>query len=212
MKRIIASIVLVAVAAMSAGCTTNPQTGESQMSKTAKYGGIATGVGAVAGALLGGSKGALIGGGIGALAGGGYGAYSDVQEKHLREQLESQRIQVARDSQNRIQLTIPSDITFETGSADVKPSFYSALNVVAQSAAQYGSKVRIVGHTDNTGSAKLNEMLSSQRAINVGQYLAAQGVPVQNVETAGASFTQPVASNDTAAGRAQNRRVQISLY
>lgn len=212
MKRFISSIVLVAAALMATGCTTNPQSGESQMSKTVKYGGIATGIGAVAGALVGGSKGALIGGSIGALAGGGYGAYSDVQEKKLREQLANQRIQVERDAQNRIQLTIPSDITFETGSADIKTSFYQPLNIVAQSAIQNGSRVRIVGHTDNTGSAKLNEMLSAQRAINVGQYLAAQGVPVQNVETAGAGFSQPVVSNDTAAGRAENRRVEISLY
>lgn len=213
MKKIIASAMIVVATLMSSGCMTqNPYTGESQVSKTTKYGGIAAGTGAILGAVIGGKKGALIGAGLGAAAGGGYGAYTDNQEKNLREQLERERIQVARDSQNRIQLTIPSDITFDTGKADVKSSFYGALNVVAESAKQYGSRVRIVGHTDSTGPAKLNEMLSVQRAQSVGQYLAAQGVAVQNIEAFGAGFSQPVADNSTVSGRATNRRVEISLY
>lgn len=213
MTRFVGIAVIAALAMANVGCMTqNPETGDSQLSKTVKYGGIATAGGAIVGALLGGKKGALIGGGVGALAGGGYGAYSDVQEKKLREQLERDRIQVTRDAQNRIQLTIPSDITFDTGSADVKYSFYGPLNTVAASAKQYGSRVRIVGHTDNTGSAKLNDMLSAQRAQSVGQYLAAQGIPAANIETAGAGFNSPVADNATAAGRAQNRRVEIALY
>lgn len=213
MQKIIASILLILSVSLVSGCMTqNPYTGESQLSKTTKYGGIAAGTGAVLGAVLGGKQGALIGAGVGALAGGGYGAYSDSQEKSLRQKLERERIQVARDSQNRIQLTIPSDITFDTGSADVKASFFSALNVVADSAKQYGSRIRIVGHTDNTGSLKLNEMLSVQRAQSVGQYLAAQGVQVQNIEAFGAGYSQPVADNATATGRALNRRVEISLF
>lgn len=213
MKIRILSAVVLAVSVMLGGCTTNPYTGESQMAKSAKYGTIAAVTGGVIGALVGGEKGAYIGAGLGAMTGGGYGYYTDVQEKKLREQIQASNaeMELSRTKDNRLMITMPGDISFMSGSADINPSNYQALTVIANEVRTNNMTMMIVGHTDNTGSVALNDSLSKARANSVASYMYAQGIPFGAVKTEGLSFHQPVASNSTPDGRAKNRRVEIIL-
>jgi outer membrane protein OmpA-like peptidoglycan-associated protein len=213
MKIRILSAVVLAVSVMLGGCTTNPYSGEKQMAKSAKYGTIAAVTGGVIGALVGGEKGAYIGAGLGAMTGGGYGYYTDVQEKKLREQIQASNaeMEMSRTKDNRLMITMPGDISFMSGSADINPSNYQALTVIANEVRTNNMTMMIVGHTDNTGSVALNDSLSKARANSVASYMYAQGVPFGAVKTEGLSFHQPVASNSTPDGRAKNRRVEIIL-
>lgn len=213
MKIRILSVVLLAVSVMLGGCTTNPYSGEKQMAKSAKYGTTAAVTGGVIGALVGGEKGAYIGAGLGAMTGGGYGYYTDVQEKKLREQIQASNaeMELSRTKDNRLMITMPGDISFMSGSADINPSNYQALTVIANEVRTNNMTMMIVGHTDNTGSVALNDSLSKARANSVASYMYAQGVPFGAVKTEGLSFHQPVASNSTPDGRAKNRRVEIIL-
>jgi outer membrane protein OmpA-like peptidoglycan-associated protein len=183
------------------------------MAKSAKYGTIAAVTGGVIGALVGGEKGAYIGAGLGAMTGGGYGYYTDVQEKKLREQIQASNaeMELSRTKDNRLMITMPGDISFMSGSADINPSNYQALTVIANEVRTNNMTMMIVGHTDNTGSVALNDSLSKARANSVASYMYAQGVPFGAVKTEGLSFHQPVASNSTPDGRAKNRRVEIIL-
>lgn len=213
MKIRILSAVVLAVSVMLGGCTTNPYSGEKQMAKSAKYGTIAAVTGGVIGALVGGEKGAYIGAGLGAMTGGGYGYYTDVQEKKLREQIQASNaeMELSRTKDNRLMITMPGDISFMSGSADINPSNYQALTVIANEVRTNNMTMMITGHTDNTGSVALNDSLSKARANSVASYMYAQGVPFGAVKTEGLSFHQPVAANKTPDGRARNRRVEIIL-
>jgi outer membrane protein OmpA-like peptidoglycan-associated protein len=208
MKKLFA---LFAVLATLAGCTTvNPYTGQTQTSK-AVWG---SALGAATGALIGSiqsSKGALIGGLAGAAAGGGVGYYLDVQAGELRAELASTGVQVI-ESDDNIRLVMPGNITFKTDSADINSSFYPVLNSVAKVLNKYSnSTVLVSGHTDNTGSAEYNLNLSKMRAESVAAYLEGQGVKSNRFEVMGMGYSNPIASNDTAAGRKKNRRVEIKI-
>lgn len=213
MKKSIVISVLLTMAVMITGCTTNPYSGESQMAKSAKYGSIAAVTGGVIGALVGGERGAYIGAGLGAMTGGGYGYYTDVQEKKLREEIQASnsQMELSRTPDNRLMITMPGDISFNSGSAEINPANYQALTVVANEAKTKNLTMLIVGHTDNTGSVSLNDSLSLARANSVASYMYAQGVPFGAVKTEGLSLHQPIASNSTPEGRARNRRVEIVL-
>jgi outer membrane protein OmpA-like peptidoglycan-associated protein len=204
----------VVVACLTAGCTTvNPYTRETQTSKAAKGAGIGAAVGAVAGLLTKGDKleNALIGAGVGALAGGGVGYYMDVQEAKLRQKLEGTGVSVTRVGDN-ITLNLPSSITFATNSADLNAQFYNALDGVSMVLKEYNKTViEVAGHTDSTGSDQYNQQLSQRRASSVANYLASHGVVNQRLITVGAGETHPVASNDSESGRAQNRRVEMTI-
>lgn len=213
MKIGILSVVVLAVSVLLGGCTTNPYTGESQMAKSAKYASIAAVTGGVIGALVGGEKGAYIGAGLGAMTGGGYGFYTDIQEKKLREKIKASNaeMELSRTADNRLMITMPGDISFMSGSADINPSNYQALTVVANEVRTNNMTMMITGHTDNTGSVALNDSLSKARANAVASYMYAQAIPFGAVKTEGLAFHQPVASNSTPDGRAKNRRVEIIL-
>jgi outer membrane protein OmpA-like peptidoglycan-associated protein len=204
----------IVVACLTAGCTTvNPYTRETQTSKAAKGAGIGAAAGAVAGLLTKGDKlqNALIGAGVGALAGGGVGYYMDVQEAKLRQKLEGTGVSVTRVGDN-ITLNMPSSITFATNSADLNAQFYSALDGVSMVLKEYNKTViEVAGHTDSTGSDQYNQQLSQRRASAVAGYLGSHGVDGQRLMTVGAGETHPVASNDSEAGRAQNRRVEMTI-
>lgn len=216
MKRL--SIMLVAAAFALTACTSqDPYTGEEGVNNTT----IGAGIGAVAGALGGyligkGSsddrrKRALIGAGIGALGGGAIGYYMDQQEAALRQKLRASGVSVTRVGENII-LNMPGNVTFATDSADVNARFYEVLNSVALVLQEYDrTLVDIYGHTDSTGSAQYNQQLSQRRAQSVAQYLVGQGVNGQRLLVQGMGETQPIATNDTAAGREQNRRVEIKI-
>lgn len=208
MKKVISVFALTAIVA---GCTTvNPYTGQTQTAKST----WGTAIGATAGALIGStqsSKGALIGGLAGAAVGGGVGYYLDAQAAELRAELASTGVQVV-EGDDSIRLIMPGNITFKTDSADINSSFYPVLNSVAKVLNKYSnSTVMVSGHTDSTGSAEYNLNLSRERATSVASYLQGQGVKSSRFEVLGLGSSNPIASNDTAAGRAQNRRVEIKI-
>ena len=199
-----------------AGCTTvNPYTGEQQTAKAS----TGTAIGAAAGALVGvlssskhdRGKGALIGAAAGAAVGGGVGYYMDQQEAKLRQQMQGTGVSVTRQG-DQILLNMPNSITFDSNASQLKPAGANALTGVAQVLREYqDTRVNVVGHTDSTGGRELNMRLSQQRAESVGSALILQGVAQGRISMVGVGPDQPVASNDTVEGRAQNRRVTLTL-
>lgn len=201
---------LLAVSMLTA-CATDPYTGESKVSKTAWGTGIGAAAGAGVGALVGGKKGALIGAGVGALGGAATGGYMDVQARKLRQELLGTGVQVAQQD-GKVYLIMPGNITFGSNEATIQSSFQPVLTSVAKVIKEYNkTMVQIVGYTDNTGSAALNNSLSLRRANSVANYLRLQGVDGNRIITDGLGASNPIASNATAAGREQNRRVEIVL-
>lgn len=202
-----------------AGCASNnpydQQANQGSSNKTAIYGGL----GALAGAAVGAAtsskrdrtKGVLIGAAIGGAAAGGYGYYLDRQEAELRRSMQGTGIDIQREG-DLLTLVMPGNVTFATGSDEIAGNFYGPLNDLARSLQQYNqSIVEVVGHTDNTGSRSFNMQLSKRRAQSVGYYLESQGVASQRLNIQGVGPDQPIASNSTAQGRQDNRRVEVQL-
>lgn len=210
------SILAFAAIYLTACTTTDPYTGQQKTSNLAGGAVLGAALGAVGGAVIGGGgrdsrNGALIGAGIGALAGGAIGNYMDNQEAELRAQLQGTGISVTRVG-DRIILNMPSNITFATDQDQVVPQFYPTLNSVAIVLRKFDKTlIDVNGHTDSTGSVAHNEALSERRAMSVASYLNSQGVDPRRVSALGFGPSQPVASNATAEGRAQNRRVEIQI-
>jgi len=205
----------VALMLSASACTTmNPYTGESQVSNTTKGATIGALGGAAIGALSGKhdrAERAAIGAGIGALAGGSVGYYMDTQEAKLRQQLQGTGVSVTRVGDN-IVLNMPNNITFQVDRSEIKPDFFAVLTSVALVLKEYEKTiVQVAGHTDSTGSDAYNQTLSEQRAHAVASYLGAQGVQQVRLLVVGFGETHPIADNTTEAGRAQNRRVEITL-
>jgi len=203
--------------ALVAGCTTlDPYTREEKTSNTAK----GAAIGAVAGAVIGVASGddaserrkrALIGAGIGGLSGAAIGNYMDRQEAELRRRLEGTGVSVTRHGDN-ITLNMPGNVTFDTDSAALDSGFYDVLDSVALVLEEYDQTlIEAAGHTDSTGSESYNQRLSEQRAQSVARYLGSQGVTQQRLIVRGYGESYPIASNDTEAGRQQNRRVELTL-
>jgi outer membrane protein OmpA-like peptidoglycan-associated protein len=209
-------IAVLAAAALVGACSTDPYTGEQKVSNTAGGAAIGAGLGALAGMAVGGSKNAqrnavLIGAGLGALGGGAIGATMDKNEADLRAQLQGTGVSVTRTG-DQIILNMPSDITFNTDQDAVKSGFYPVLNSVALVLNRYQQTVvDVYGHTDSTGGDQYNLDLSQRRALSVANYLSAQGVDSRRFAVTGFGKTRPIASNASAEGRAQNRRVEIQL-
>ncbi|WP_289028473.1 OmpA family protein [uncultured Paraglaciecola sp.] len=175
------------------------------------------GIGAVIGALAGKGTGDndksryVWGAALGALAGGAIGNYMDNQEEAFREELAGSGVEVYREGDN-IRLSIPGNITFSTGSAAIVTNFYPVLENVAKVLNRYEkTKLSIEGHTDSVGDANYNTQLSIQRANSVANYLQGTGVATNRLQTLGMGESQPIASNDTAQGRQQNRRVELRV-
>lgn len=220
-KKTTALITCIAIYSFSivsvSGCATDPYTGERTVSKTA----IGAGIGALVGGAVGlasndkskvAKKNALIGAGIGALAGGGIGAYMDKQESDLRAKLQSTGVSVTR-TDNNIILNMPSNITFDTDKYEIKPAFYSVLDSVALVLKEYDqTNIEATGHTDSTGSAEYNQVLSENRAKSVANFLIGRGINGARFVVGGAGETRPIAPNSSPAGRAINRRVELRLY
>ncbi len=213
MKKII--LILSAAAFLLAACTTDPFTGAEKPSNTVIGAGTGAVVGGVAGAIIGGGAGgrraALIGAGLGLLAGASIGAYMDNQESKLRNRLQGTGVSVTRQGDSII-LNMPSNITFDTAQADLKPQFYPTLNSVAMVFQEYKQTlINVVGHTDSDGNANYNYDLSRRRAAAVAQYLSAQQLNPNRFSVEGHGASDPIASNATASGKAQNRRVEITI-
>ena len=177
---------------------------------------IGAGIGAVAGLLSGDDaverrQRALVGAGVGALAGGGIGAYQDRQEAELRRELAGSGVDVVRQGDN-ITLNMPGNITFAFDSSNQQSQFHPILDNVADTLNEYNQTViEVAGHTDSVGDSGYNQNLSVERAQSVANYLSGRGVMQQRMIVTGAGETRPIASNDTEAGRAQNRRVEITI-
>lgn len=204
------AIAALSLVALTAACS-DPSTGEYSRERTGLLSGAAIG------GLLGAATGSgnrtpevLIGAGLGAIAGGVIGGSLDRQAAELRGSLGPQ-VDV-RNTGSEIVVTMPQDILFATDSADLRSDLRSDLNAIAGNLQRYPDSVVIVmGHTDSTGSVGYNQRLSERRADSVASVLISAGVPARRINAIGAGPSQPVASNDTASGRAQNRRVEITI-
>lgn len=213
-SRMIMTAMALAALVTTSACVTNPETGERHISKAA-IGGVGGAVGGyLLGDLLGGKRDRtekIVGAGIGAVAGAGIGAYMDAQEKKLREKTAGTGVDVVREGDNLL-VRMPSGITFATDSAAVQPQFQPTLNEVASVLAEYPKTyLDIYGHTDSTGSEAYNQGLSERRAQAVATYLAGHGVQTARLATKGFGEMQPIATNETEAGRQTNRRVEIKI-
>ena len=195
---------LTACALLLGGC--------ANMNETQKGTAIGAGVGAAAGALLGKGTGAAIGAGVGAL--GGYVWSSQMQKKKadMERATAGTGVAVTQTADNQLKLDIPSDISFDTGRADIRPALRPILDQFANGLReQPNTEVRIVGHTDATGSDAVNDPLSTQRASSARDYLVDRGVDGRRIQISGRGSHEPVADNASDSGRARNRRVEIFL-
>ena len=210
MKKVLAVILLSLLTVVS--CTTATD-GTRKVSKT----GVGAGIGAAAGAVIGqaigkDTKGTLIGTAGGAAVGAAIGNIFDRQEKELKDKLQGTGVDVKRTGEGEIKLTAPENITFDTNSYVVKPQFRKTLDSVATVLNTYpDSTIVVSGHTDTTGTDAINNPLSVNRASSVASYLESQGISTSRITSRGYGSKQPIASNATEAGRAQNRRVEIAI-
>ena len=204
------TVITVSSALMLGGCITYPD-GTQKTSKTAMYGLGGAAACGIIGALTHGGKGArnsaLACGAVGA----GIGGYMDYQEKKLRESLANTGVDVERNG-NQIKLVMPENVTFPTNSSTLNANAQNALAAAAQTLTQSpDTTLTVNGHTDNTGSDAINDPLSQRRAQAVASYLQSRGVSASRMNIFGHGSRQPIASNATVEGRAQNRRVEILI-
>lgn len=201
-------LALAGAALLAAGCSSMSEREQG----TAKGAGIGALAGAVIGSATGGSAGksAVIGGAIGAVAGNLWSKHLEDKRQALARASEGTGIEVARTEDNRLKLNVPSDFSFDVGRADIKPQMRPVLDEIARNLDPKVS-VTVVGHTDSSGSDAVNNPLSLERAEAVRSYLGQRGVAGSRISVEGRGEREPVASNSTEAGRAQNRRVEIFL-
>jgi outer membrane protein OmpA-like peptidoglycan-associated protein len=168
--------------------------------------------GAVLGAATGGKagKGAVIGGALGAIAGNLWSKRMEDKQRAMEQATRGTGIDVARTADNQLKVNVPSDFSFDSGQSRVKPEMRPVLQKFAQGL-DASQRVRIVGHTDSSGSDAVNNPLSLDRAEAVRDYLVGQGVPATRVQVEGRGEREPVADNASLEGRARNRRVEIFL-
>ena len=208
--QIFRSIVCALAVAGLAGC--------ANMSERERGTAVGGGVGAAAGAVIGSATGgragvgAVVGGAVGAIAGNLWSKRMEDRRVSMEQATRGTNVEVSRTEDNQLKLNIPNDISFDTGSAAIKPQLRAVLDPFANSLRDDSStRLMIVGHTDSTGSASVNNPLSIERAQSVRDYLVTRGVAGSRVDTAGRGDREPVAENATDIGRAKNRRVEIFL-
>ncbi|KPQ05631.1 MAG: putative outer membrane protein [Rhodobacteraceae bacterium HLUCCA12] len=202
------AVVVTAASLAIAGCA-NPDGTSNQTGTGAIIGGL---TGAAAGQVIGGdTRATLIGGAIGAAVGGTIGARMAAQERELRQSLAGTGVNVTNTGSHLL-VNLPESVTFRTASSVVDPGFRPALRTVSESLRQYpNSTVRVIGHTDNVGSPAYNDQLSQQRAMAVARELIATGTSAGRITVSGRGLNEPIASNASEAGRAENRRVEIII-
>lgn len=212
------SLAAALAGAMALGACTDPsQLGASPddpNQKTKNGALIGAGAGALLGALAKGDgnrdQGAVKGALVGAAIGAGVGYSLDRQEADLRRSLDN-NVQV-RNTGDRLIVTLPQDILFATDSTAVQPALFDDLQALAANVQTYAnSTLQIVGHTDSDGDASYNQTLSEGRAQSVANVLTSNGVPINRLQVFGRGESQPIASNLTPEGKAQNRRVEIVI-
>lgn len=220
LNKLLIVLMMSTVSISMTGCQTlDPYTGQQKTSSTAKGGAIGAGIGALIGYVSAKDKSSrdrrkaiLIGAGVGGVSGAAIGNYMDRQEAELRAQLEGTGVSVTRNGDEVI-LNMPGNITFATGSHSLNTGFHSVLDSVVLVLNKFDQTlIEVAGHTDSVGSTASNQKLSYYRATSVGDYLMNQGgVNFDRVMTTGRGENSPIGDNKTAQGRAQNRRVELTL-
>ena len=200
---------LAFVLAVSATGCANMSPREQGTAKGAAAGALG---GAVIGAVTGGNaaRGAVIGGVVGAVAGNLWSKRMEDKRIAMERATAGTSIEVARTADDQLKVSVPSDLSFDVGRADLKPALRPVLEQFAQGL-DATTLVRIVGHTDSTGSDAVNDPLSVQRAQTVRDFLSTRGVPGPRMSVEGRGSREPLADNATEVGRTQNRRVEIFL-
>lgn len=208
-------IVLLAIGMfLMTGCATTATKAE----KGAGYGAAGgAAVGAVLGQVIGKNTestllGAAAGAAVGAAAGGGIGHMMDKQEAEMRAALEASEAAAVRREGDLLAITLKGDVTFDFNSVTVRPGLYNEIDRIAQIMVKYPqTQILVAGHTDSVGSESYNQRLSERRAGAVKNLLVQRGVDTYRVTTIGYGESRPVATNDEAAGRQLNRRVEIRI-
>lgn len=208
----IISVSVIAATLALGGCANMNQTERG----TATGAGIGAGLGAVLGATTskGGGKraatGAVLGGAAGAVIGNVWSSRMEAQRQEMERATQGTGIEISQTSDNRLKLDIPSDISFATNRADIQSNFQPILDRFASTLQSNPyTTVTIVGHTDSSGSDAINNPLSVNRAARTRDYLINRGVASNRFMIDGRGSREPIASNNTAGGRATNRRVEI---
>ncbi|HET7039224.1 MAG TPA: OmpA family protein [Gemmatimonadales bacterium] len=205
MKRTAAVIGMMVLTVGVGGCATRAQTGAV----------IGAGGGAVVGAVIGRATGntavgAIFGAAVGGAAGAIIGAYMDKQAQEMEQDLEGARIERVGEG---IKITFGGGVLFDVDRAELRPAAQEELVKLATILNKYDdTNILVEGHTDATGTEDYNMELSRRRASSVGTFLAAQSVAVSRMQAVGYGEVQPIASNETADGRQQNRRVEVAIF
>jgi len=185
------------------------------MNRTAKGALIGAAAGGTAGGVIGhqsGStaKGAIIGAAIGGAAGAIIGNQMDRQAAELKQNIKGATVERVGEG---IQVTFASGLLFDFDSDVVRAEARRNFDELAKSLGSYGkSDLLIVGHTDNVGRDSYNQDLSERRARAAARYLESRAVSSSRIETRGRGASEPVASNDSDAGRQKNRRVEVAIF
>lgn len=212
-KKTSKSILAVTILALAAsGCADMTPTQRG----TATGAGVGAGLGAILGASTGGggsgraAGGAALGAAAGAVIGNIWSKHMEQQKQQMEQATRGTGVQVSQTADNRLKLEIPSDVSFDTNRADIKPNFRPILDRFATTLNENpATTVTVIGHTDSTGGPAVNQPLSINRAASARDYLAARGVNPARIVIQGRGEREPIASNDDPAGRARNRRVEI---
>jgi len=206
----LAAAAAAAVLLLASGC--------ESMSERQRGTATGAGIGAIAGAVIGSATGgkagtgAAVGAAVGAVAGNLWSKRMEDKRREMERATAGTGVEVVRTDDNQLKLEVPSDISFAVNSAAIEPRLRPVLDAFAGGlGSEPQMRVRVVGHTDNTGSDAINDPLSLRRAESVRDYLSDRGVATSRIEVSGRGSREPVATNDTPEGRAKNRRVEIFL-
>ncbi|MEO8767875.1 MAG: OmpA family protein [Nitrosospira sp.] len=206
------SVASIAIVLTLGGCASMSEGNRTR--DTAIGAGVGASAGAIIGALAGQGTGAAIGAaagaGVGAIAGNVWSRRMEDQKKEMEQATTGTGVQVVKTGDNRLKLDIPSDISFDTGHAEIKSSLRPVLDSFATSLTNNsGTQVTIIGHTDSSGRDAVNNPLSLNRAASTRDYLVSRGVSSNRIIIDGRGSREPVVANDTPTNRAKNRRVEI---
>jgi outer membrane protein OmpA-like peptidoglycan-associated protein len=201
---------LAAIALLATGC--------ANMSERERGTATGAGIGAAAGAVLGSATGgragssAVIGGALGAIAGNLWSKRQEDRRVAMEQATRGSGVEVTRTQDNQLKLNIPSDLSFDFGSAAIKPDMHGVLDTFANTLRDDpNARLTIIGHTDSVGTPAVNDRLSLDRAQSGRDYLASRGVSSSRISIEGHGEREPMADNTSDRGRAQNRRVEMFL-
>ena len=208
------TILIVVIALALGGCSGMSERQQNTAQGTVVGAGVGAAIGSVIGAIAGDpGLGASIGAGVGAMGGFAWSNNMEHQKKQMEQATAGTDIEVTQTENNQLKMNIPGDFSFDSGRAEIKPNMFPVLNsLVAGLMSNPVSQVRIIGHTDNTGTDKINNPLSINRAGNTRAYLVNQGIQSNRIVIDGRSSYEPIAPNNSPANRAKNRRVEIFVF